>query len=174
MTEAAQPFLPPDPKGEFPYEVSMLLLNLLVAVPRLRDVDLERVLRPTGLNLAKYRTLLTMSRLGECTMSALATITTVDRTTLTRIIDPLERDGLVARGEQAADRRKVSLRVTPAGKNRLTAAQALVGARNAEILAEVPEGMKRTMLRGLARMQRALGASREEMTRILEQQGAAD
>lgn len=69
-----------------------------------------------GLNFGKWIALASLARFGECSMTRLARLSAADRTTLTRSIDGLIRDGLVERGAQASDRRKVVVRLTPAGE----------------------------------------------------------
>ena len=70
-----------------------------------------------GLNFGKWVALAALARFGECSMTRLAKLSAADRTTLTRSIDGLIRDGLVERGTQAADRRKVVVRLTQAGQD---------------------------------------------------------
>jgi len=52
---------------------------------------------------------------GACTLGELARIEQVRAPTMTRIVDALERRGHVRREADAADRRRVRLRATPAG-----------------------------------------------------------
>jgi len=68
-----------------------------------------------GLNFGQWVALASLARFGECSMTRLAKLSAADRTTLTRSIDGLIRDGLVERGAQASDRRKVVVRLTPPG-----------------------------------------------------------
>jgi hypothetical protein len=69
-----------------------------------------------GLSFAKWVALASLARFGECSMTRLARLSAADRTTLTRSIDGLIRDGLVERGNPglgppqgggSSDRRKV-------------------------------------------------------------------
>ena len=142
VTQSAPPFLPPDPEGEFSYRVPIYLLNLLVAVNRVRDSRLEKALKPAGLGVARYRTLAVVWRLQAGTMSELAIISAADRTTLTRIVDNLVKSGLVDRHAGSADRRKVELTITPAGLTALRRAEAIVEACNAECLAGVSDDIQ--------------------------------
>jgi DNA-binding MarR family transcriptional regulator len=167
MSERLPPFLPPDPKGEFRYEVTLYLLNLMVAVGRLRDLEIEKALRPGGQSLTRYRTLAVISRVPDCTMSALATVSTMDRTALTRTIDQLERDGLVERNSGPADRRKVHIRLSPAGEAVLKETTGLADAVNHQSLEGIPEETRRIMVRGLIQMIRNLGPHAEEMRKVL-------
>ncbi len=167
MSQPVRPFLPPDPSGELPFEPSIYLLNLLVAVGRVRDSHLEPLLRPLGLTVSRYRALTVVWRLGSCTMSELAIMSAVDRTTLTRTVDQLAADDLVTRSIDPADRRKVTLNISRSGRALLHKADAVVRACNDECLAEVPEPMQRIMVRGLELMLGRLGATAEQMRRVL-------
>jgi DNA-binding MarR family transcriptional regulator len=167
MDEPARPFMPPDPKGEFRYDVPIYLLNLMVAVGRVRDAELEKALRPIGLNVTRYRTMAVIWRLGECTMSELAIISSSDRTSLTRTVDQLVAASCVERGSGAADRRKVTLSITRTGRHALRDAGQIVEACNGNVLVGVPEDLQRSLVRGLEMMLGNLGQTVELMEKVL-------
>ena len=81
-----------------------------------RDQQLARSLRPFRLAVPEWRVLATLLDLGSCTINRLADITVVDRTTLSRVLDRMERRGLVARTQLAADKRSYEMRLAPAGR----------------------------------------------------------
>jgi DNA-binding MarR family transcriptional regulator len=60
-------------------------------------------------------------RLGPLTINALAKEMVMDRTTLARNVQPLERDGLIRTGPVVSDRRAKALRLTNAGEKRVRA-----------------------------------------------------
>lgn len=81
----------------------------------------DDALRPHGLKGTQF-TLLAALRLAEGgTLGHLAGVLGMDRTTLTRNLAPLERDGLVAR-RPGGDRRQRRLELTAAGERRLAEA----------------------------------------------------
>ncbi|HWA62904.1 MAG TPA: MarR family winged helix-turn-helix transcriptional regulator [Caulobacteraceae bacterium] len=166
MHKPLRPFMPPDPKGEFPFDVPVYLVNLFVAVSRLRDTETEKALRPLDLNLTRFRTLFVIWRMGDCVMSELATVSATDRTSLTRAVDQLVAAGLVQRSEAERDRRKVKLSLTDHGRAVVRQGVALVEAVNATLLQAIPEEDQRTMVRGLLQMLDNLGAT-DEITRAL-------
>ena len=92
-----------------------------------------------GLNFGKWVALASLSRFGECSMTRLAKLSAADRTTLTRSIDGLIRDGLVERGTQASDRRKVVVRLTPAGEALLVRIREDIHPIHQEVCAELTE-----------------------------------
>ena len=55
----------------------------------------DSALHETGLKSGQYSLLASLSRLGEMPVSVLADILVMDRTTLTRNLKPLVRDGLI-------------------------------------------------------------------------------
>jgi DNA-binding MarR family transcriptional regulator len=55
----------------------------------------ERALRPSGLKITQYSLLANLARSGPLSVTALARLLATDRTTLTRNLTPLERDGLI-------------------------------------------------------------------------------
>jgi DNA-binding MarR family transcriptional regulator len=139
MSRSAPPPRPadnaPDPKGEFPLAPAEYLFYLLFQAGRQRDLHFARSLERAGLNIARWRTLAIIRRMGECTMKALALYSTIDRTTLTRAVDQLVEQGLVERAIPNRDRRKVCLSLTPAGEALYAQAVPLLLAGNAELLA---------------------------------------
>jgi len=79
----------------------------------------DGVLAPTGLRTTQFSILATLYDLGPTTINDLADALALDRTTLGRNIQPLQREGLIAveRGNQ--DRRSKQVQVTQAGATRL-------------------------------------------------------
>ena len=124
----------PDPTGEFPLAPSEYFFYLLFQAGRQRDLHFERALAKAGLNIARWRTLAIIRRIGVCTMKELALYSTVDRTTLTRAVDQLVEQGLVERTIPSRDRRKVNLSLSPAGEAVYLSAVPLLQEGNAELL----------------------------------------
>jgi DNA-binding MarR family transcriptional regulator len=91
------------------------LFYLMLQATRRREAGINESLRAAGLTLPKWRALAVIRRTGACAMSELAHLSSVDRTTLTRIVDQLVEDGLVERTVSSTDRRSVLLSLTPAG-----------------------------------------------------------
>jgi DNA-binding MarR family transcriptional regulator len=91
------------------------LLHLLAAASSHRDRDLARRFEPLGLTVEKYRSMLAIARFPDCTMKELAQFTSIDRTTLTRMIDQMVAGGLVTREHAVRDRRQVILTLTEDG-----------------------------------------------------------
>jgi DNA-binding MarR family transcriptional regulator len=81
----------------------------------------DQFLAPIGLRTSQFSILSKLNRLEPLTVNALAKEMAMDRTTLSRNVQPLERDGLIRTGPVASDRRGKALRLTNAGKKRVQA-----------------------------------------------------
>ena len=82
----------------------------------------DDAMRPTGLRVSQFGVLVALALAEEATVSRLASLLQLDRTTMTRNLAPLERQGLVA-SAAGDDARNRHLHLTDEG--RATLAQAL-------------------------------------------------
>jgi len=103
---------------------SPAICNCLALRQAAREVTqfYERFLAPSGVHATQYSILAKLKRNGPMTINALAADLVMDRTTLGRNVLPLERDGLIAVGRSATDRRSKELQLTRDGATRFTAA----------------------------------------------------
>jgi DNA-binding MarR family transcriptional regulator len=81
----------------------------------------DQFLAPVGLHVTQFSILAKLKRRGPLTINALAKDMLMDRTTLSRNVLPLERDGLVKIEASASDGRAKELHLTKAGDKRLRA-----------------------------------------------------
>lgn len=139
-----------DPSGEFLADVPEYFFHILFQAQRRRELAFEAVVKPLGLSLTTWRALLMVSRLEPCTMNALARMSMVERTTLTRAIDHLVEDGLVERSTPPEDRRQVRLSLTGKGREVYEAAMSVLMPLNRLSVAGLDERQLREMSRGLA------------------------
>lgn len=146
----------PDPDGEFPLATPEYLFYLLFQIDRQRDMAFEPLLQKHGLALHGWRTLSIIRRLDGCTMKTLAVYSTIDRTTLTRVVDQLVEEGLVARTTPPSDRRKVSLTLTDAGEAMHAKAVAELIAFNRAILKPLSPARQREVTRAMQTILRAV------------------
>lgn len=105
-----------DPTGEFPLGPGEYLFYLVSQTARQRELRFDRGAASLGLSLTRLRTLAVIRRIENCSMNDLALFTGVDRTTLTRAVDQLVRDGLVERWSPARDRRRVNVALSAKGE----------------------------------------------------------
>ena len=76
----------------------------------------ERHLAPTGLKPTQYTVLQVLKKAGPLPLSQAADLMGMDRTTVTRNLGPLERDGLIQIGP-GSDRRVRVISLTPKGES---------------------------------------------------------
>ncbi|MDP3158546.1 MAG: MarR family winged helix-turn-helix transcriptional regulator [Reyranella sp.] len=72
--------------------------------------------RPLGATLQTWRVLAALRERDGRRMGDLSETTSIEVSTLTRLVDGMEKKGLVARRRDAADARAVTLHATPAGR----------------------------------------------------------
>ena len=75
----------------------------------------DAILAPSGLRVMQFSLLAHLASVDEATLMRLAEMRAIDRTTLTRNLMPLERDGLVTI-VAGTDRRMRVVRITDAGR----------------------------------------------------------
>jgi DNA-binding MarR family transcriptional regulator len=82
----------------------------------------DQFLAPFGLTVTQFSILAKLRRRGALTINVLADDMVMDRTTLGRTIQPLEREGLIRIEPAPSDRRAKELHLTKDGETRLKAA----------------------------------------------------
>jgi DNA-binding MarR family transcriptional regulator len=92
----------------------------------------DRHLGKAGLKISQYSIMHRMRRKPGIPMKELAKAMVMERTTLVRAIQPLQRDGLVRSDPSETDRRTLKMSLTPAGQARLDAASSHWHAAQAE------------------------------------------
>ncbi len=95
--------------------------------PRVRDA---------GLTVAEWRVLATLAETGGTPVTALAAIALLKQPTLTKLVDRLERERLVRRRGNAADRRQTVVQVTARGAARVAPLLAHATAHQRRILGD--------------------------------------
>lgn len=113
----------PDPssyRSELKHCTSCACFNLRKAARAVTQFY-DEVLRPAGIRTTQFSLLVAASMAGSPTVTRLAEIAVMDRTTLTRNLEVLKKQGLIdiAAGD---DRRTRVVKVTQAGRDALKAA----------------------------------------------------
>lgn len=101
------------------FELEEHIFYLFGQVCGRRNRDLAEIFRQFGLSNPKFRVLTALTDGDGLPICALADITVVERTTLSRALDQMEADGLVRRVPNDADKRTIEVWLTPAGRRRL-------------------------------------------------------
>ncbi len=82
----------------------------------------DEALRPHGLTNGQFSLLMSLNRPEPPPMGPVAELLAMDRTTLTAMLKPLQRRGLVDIAPDPKDRRGKRLKLTEAGREKLIAA----------------------------------------------------
>jgi DNA-binding MarR family transcriptional regulator len=110
----------------------------------------DHILAPSGLRATQYTLLTVVRRTGGLTFSGLAELLGMDRTTLTRNLRPLERDGLV-KIETGADRRVRLVQLTRLGERKHEAAEPLWTRAHNTVINGIGEKTWKTLRQDLSR-----------------------
>jgi DNA-binding MarR family transcriptional regulator len=134
QSTSARPPLPaaaPQPLDERELRAWRGMLRIHATLTKALDAELEAA---HGLPLSSYEVLLHLDDADghRMRMSDLATMVILSRSGLTRLVDRLEREGLIARESCPSDARGSFAALTPAGRRKLVAARAthLAGVRS--------------------------------------------
>lgn len=95
---------------------------------------------PLDLTAGQVNALITIGRLGRANMGVIARQIGLDPTSLTRLLEPLRKSGLVA-FEVGEDRRMRMVRLTPAGRRKLNAAYKAWSSIQQRLVDAMPQGL---------------------------------
>lgn len=104
-----------------------------------RDRELAAALKADGLRAPEWRALASLYSRHRLSMSELADLTSIDRTTLSRVVDRMVRAGWVMRLTDASDARVTRLALTAAGERLFARIWPAVGRVNEMAVASLPE-----------------------------------
>jgi DNA-binding MarR family transcriptional regulator len=104
---------------------------------------------------------------GPRTMNDLAAQVGLHQSTLTRIVDRLERDGLVARRRDSKEKRLVEVALTGAGRKLYRALDRECTTVASEMLKVVPEEKRRACVEALDLLSRSIDPDNEKFQAIL-------
>lgn len=102
-----------------------LTAELSTAARKMRKLFDARV-RERGLTLTRARTLLLLSRPGPWTQSDLADALDIEQPSVVRLLDGLERQGLIRRTPAEGDRRVKQIELLPLARDQVREIDALV------------------------------------------------
>jgi len=78
-------------------------------------LDMEAVLRRVGMDVPHWRVLMILHENDPASVSTLADLAVIKLSTMTRIVQRMQAEGLVACNPRASDARVTEVRLTPAG-----------------------------------------------------------
>jgi MarR family transcriptional regulator for hemolysin len=120
--------------------------------------ELDRRLRPLGFSHSRWMLLLHLSRLDGCTHSELAQSMGIEPATLVRLVDHMEKEGLLKRCGSEIDRRVKHLYLSEAGKIAAAHIRTYALELRKEVLAGTNQADIKTALEVLNNIQKKLGA----------------
>lgn len=115
------------------------LIDEMAAFNRKLRAFFDAAVREEGLTLARARTLFAIARRGPLTQKELAEELEIETPTLVRVLDGMEKQDLIARTEDAADRRAKRIDMTPAGRAAFETMHVLATDLREQITAEISE-----------------------------------
>lgn len=127
-----------EPKPAFKLEGHLFFW--LTQVIGARDRRLVAALKDFGLRVPEYRALAALYARRRCSMSELADLSSIDRTTLTRTVDRMQRSGWLTRLADAEDMRVTRLSLTAAGEKLFARIWPVVDELNRAAVAKLPPG----------------------------------
>ncbi len=108
-----------------------------------------------GLSLSQWNLLQTLWELGSAGMKVLAEELRLTQSTLTRVVDGLEKKNLATRQAAKQDRRRVEVQLTPAGETLFLQLESRIRASCREILTLLPSEEREPALEGLHALAKA-------------------
>jgi len=98
------------------------ILISLRRIMRAADLHSQKLMKESGLTAPQLLVMQAIEKEGSPSTSLLARSIAVSQATMTRIIDRLERAGLVRREKSSTDKRIVNISLTDAGRTKLESA----------------------------------------------------
>lgn len=138
-----------DPRSQFGMRFSILA--------RRWRRKLEADLAAAGLTDATWAPMVHLHESGGgITQKDLAARVGVDGSSLVRVLDILERDGLIERRRDASDGRAKLISFTPAGESRVALIRAELLKSEQKMMADLPDDLVAAMLTGFAKIEAQL------------------
>jgi DNA-binding MarR family transcriptional regulator len=117
-----------------------------------RDRRLNVELKGFGLRVPEWRALAALYSRRHCSMSELADLASIDRTTLTRTVDRMQDAGWLARVSDSEDMRVTRLALTAAGERLFSRVWPTVARLNEAAVARIPATTLEKLRGALAQM----------------------
>lgn len=114
--------------------VNDYLAYLLAAASHRTSAEFHAVVRANGLRVPEWRVLACLASRDELIVSELARMTLYEQPRLTKMLNQMERDGLVTRNDDPEDRRRVVIRMTERGRDTVAPLLAAAERHEEEVL----------------------------------------
>lgn len=134
------------------FELDEHVFFWLTQVMGARDRRLNAELKGFGLRVPEWRALAALYSRRKCTMSELAELASIDRTTLTRTIDRMQDAGWLSRAADGEDMRVTRLALTASGERLFARVWPTVERLNDAAVAGLPPALVERLRAALAQM----------------------
>ena len=124
----------------------------VIRLARMAGYRIGRALTEMGMRTHEFGVLDHLDRAGPISQQELGAALRIDPSNLVGLLDALQRDGLVVRARDAADRRRHLVGLTDAGHQRLESAKRATAEAEAELLAPLAPAERRRFLASLERL----------------------
>lgn len=143
----------------FPVDDVILLRMLQMVAPALEATFGRQVRKHAGIGKTEFRALMLLTSKGGCAApSELCNFDHLGRANMTRVADALVKQGLATRTEDAGDRRRISLCITPKGRKLVTRMVPDITAGEAAVFEGVSKAQRREVAAALKRLAANLDA----------------
>jgi DNA-binding MarR family transcriptional regulator len=133
----------------------------------------EQATRAAGLSAAQTFVLAHVAESPASSLSELAERTMTDRSSVAGVVERLIEAGLVITDRDESDRRRVTVRITPAGRATLRSAPPAPTAQIIAALERMPAESRRALARRLDELTRAMGLGEGPAPMLFEDSPAA-
>lgn len=144
------------------------LLVSLRRIMRAADLHSQKLMKESGLTAPQLLVMQAIEREGAPPTSTLARQIAVSQATMTRIIDRLERGGLVKREKSSTDKRVVNIRLTDTGLAKLEAAPEPLQAEFLREFRKLEDWEQQMLKSSLSRIARMMDAQDIDAAPILQ------
>lgn len=125
------------------------LLYLLAAASHAISSDFHALVRRHGMRVSDWRVLACLSDVDGLMITELAALVLYEQSRLTKVVDQLERRGLVERRGDPADRRRVRVFITRSGQAAVMPLVREAEAHESALLRSLPEREARSIKKSL-------------------------
>ena len=144
------------------------ILISLRKIMRAADLHSQRLMKESGLTSPQLLVMQAIEKEGKPSTSTLARHICVSQATMTRIVDRLERAGLVSREKSTQDKRVIHVRLTEAGHSRLKLAPEPLQAEFLRRFRELEDWEQQMLKSSLLRIAKMMDAEDLDVAPILQ------
>jgi DNA-binding MarR family transcriptional regulator len=133
-----------------PFRITNYPMHYFAAIQRKNYANMARALNSLGISPLEWRILAILGERGDQSINEICALAVTDRSKVSRIVNMMVAENLVARSSSNTDRRSAALNLSPQGRIKLDEALAraqYVYARNLENISEQEQEILMSILR---------------------------